>query len=345
MHSTDFFDVTEGDRFASVTLRDIDLTVNNVLFGCRHGSHLYGTSVEDSDDDFKFVFVEEYERLIFDERRDTINLSTGDADSKNTAVDADFEFIELHKFLKDLISGQTYAVELLYSNEQNTVVSMPLWQELLNMHGEKPLIEGDVKPFMGYCLAHVRKYSERIENFNKINEVYEALCALPPKARVYDVVNEIPDNEVVRMFTKNVGTQDDLNEQRMIEIHDKQFNFQVKIDYMLPTIEKMVNQYGKRVQRGAGDGVDWKSIYHTYRCIFELEELLSTGEIGFPLEKRDFLLNVRHGKVPYDQVVRELPELIDDVKQVDSVLPERCDRDFWQSWKLGVYTQAHNVGE
>lgn len=352
VQDTKFFTVTQnGDAqegtsleggFASVTLHDPEpLTVNNVLFGCRHGSHLYGTSVEGSDDDFKFVFVEDYHHLVFDTRRTTINLSTGQAESKNTSVDADFEFIELDKFLHDLIAGQTYAVEMLYANEENTIISTPVWQQLVASNTEKPLIEGDVKPFMGYCLAHVRKYADRINNFNKVKEVYEALCELPPKARVHEIVDQVPKNEIVRVFSKNVGTDDDPNEQKMIEIHDKQFNFQVRVDYMLPSLKRVVDQYGKRVKKGAGDGVDWKSIYHTYRCIFELGELLTTGELTFPLAKRDFLLTIRHGKVPYDQVVKELPELIDDVKQINSVLPAHCDRDFWHRWMLSVYKRAH----
>lgn len=318
------------------------LVMDNVIFACRFGSHLHGTTTPTSDLDIKAVFIEDVDNTLLGEYRHTENISTGGEEVRNTTEDVDIEFIELRKFLDDAMKGQTYAVELLFCDEANLLYASPFWDSLLTYRDR--LVTKNVKPFIGYCVAQAKKYGLKGERLSATEEVLGALKELPPKERLENVLDQIPRNDYCKVYTKTLETNksDQPNEQTMLVINDKEFNIEVKVDYIIPVIQRVVDRYGKRARK-ARDGVDWKAVCHAYRCIYELEELLTTGQITFPLKDREFLLEVKKGQVPYEQVQEDLPEMIDRVESLDSDLPTQPDFQFWKEWMLDVYHTVFDI--
>jgi len=317
-------------------------TFHHVIQICRVGSHLHGTATEQSDTDLKAVYIATLDDLIMGEDQTTLKVSTSDDEVRNGAEDVEIELIELRKFMDDLMKGQTYAIEMLSVDSGNLLYSSRIWDSLL--HNDTPIVSKNVKPFIGYCVAQARKYGLKGARLAATEEVLEVLKTFDPKERLYNVIDQIPLNEYCERYTKDLSSSKDnvLNQQEMIRINDKEFNVEVRIDYMLPVIQSVVDRYGKRARK-ARDGVDWKAIGHAYRCISELDELLETGHITFPLENKEFLLKVKKGEVPYEQVQEDLPELIEKVQKKETDLPEEIDEEYWRAWTLQQYHDMYDI--
>ncbi|MFB6373953.1 MAG: DNA polymerase beta superfamily protein, partial [Bradymonadaceae bacterium] len=150
--------------------------LGRVAFICPTGSHLYGTDDDQSDYDLKGVFLADLDAILLDRDRDNVRGSTsGGDDVRNVPGDVDAEFIELRKFIRDALDGQTYAVEMLHAPPELTLRSTPLWEEVLEARDR--LISRRVEPFVGYCRAQARKYGRKGDRLAAIERVLETLEA------------------------------------------------------------------------------------------------------------------------------------------------------------------------
>ena len=88
---------------------------------------------------------------------------------------------------------------------------------------------------------------------------------------------------------------------------------------------------GKKGQRPEIEekfGYDVKAAMHTLRLLYECKELLSDGRITLPRPEREFLVRVRTGKYPMENVVAMADKLFAECEEAarSSSLPERVDR-------------------
>jgi predicted nucleotidyltransferase len=84
----------------------------NVVVEMIFGSHLYGTATENSDMDYKGVFLPSKRDLFLNRVSKSVNRNTKtDNNGKNTANDIDSEFYSLHYFIELACQGQTAAME------------------------------------------------------------------------------------------------------------------------------------------------------------------------------------------------------------------------------------------
>jgi len=321
----------------SVTVRHEghqDIEVPNVLFVSKFGSHLHGTTTPTSDVDLKGVFMASLSDIVLGVDSKTFNLTTGADDSRNGADDFDVEFIELRKFLRDAMRGQTYAVELLHVNGENMVFSTGLWDDVLTNKGE--LLTSNVKPFIGYCVAQAKKYGMKGTRLRHTEEALDYLRSLPDKITVEEALEGMSFNEHVYLEEKMLKGQEE--PRTLLEVNSKQFDMALPLKDVVPVLENLASKYGARARR-ATDGIDWKSVSHVYRCIYEIKELLTTGQIQFPLAERDFLRAVKLGEIEYDTIQDELPLLIEEIDGLESELPSNPNRKFWDEWMLTTYRE------
>jgi len=305
--------------------------LKNVMFLSKFGSHLHGTTTPTSDLDLKAVFMADLSDIVLGRDRETVTASSG-GDGRNEADDLDIEFIELRKLLSDAMKGQTYAVELLHADQGSEIFSTDLYEDL--RANKDKLLTSNVKPFIGYCVSQAKKYGMKGSRLKATEEALDFLKESNRNHRVEDVVDEIPKNDIVFVVDKDLAAQDE--PVQLLEINGKQFDMRVKLKDVTPVLENLIGKYGNRAHR-AKDGVDWKAVGHAYRVIYELEELLTTGAIQFPLKDREFLREVKLGNVEYERVQEELPELIERVDGLDTDLPKKPNRQFWDDWALSAY--------
>ena len=100
--------------------------------------------------------------------------------------------------------------------------------------------------------------------------------------------------------------------------------------------EKIKKEYTSQRTIDASDGNDWKALSHAIRVLLEIKELLDTGSIQFPLKDKDFLLDIKLGKVERKDIDeffnKELSEILERVQKNE--LKWKYDEEFWNNFIL-----------
>lgn len=140
-----------------------------ILFKTYSGSKLYGTNNENSDTDFKGVFLPDLNDLILGKAPKHYVLSTGKANEKNNNTDVDETYYSLQYFLELASKGDTNAIDMLfaYTNKKAVIIQDPIWDELIKNIDK--IITKNIKAYIGFCKGQAIKYSikgEKLNNFN-----------------------------------------------------------------------------------------------------------------------------------------------------------------------------------
>jgi len=103
----------------------------NILFKTKFGSHLYGTNTPKSDLDYKGIFVAPLDEIILGHSSSVVQDNSKKDKAfgeRNEAGDIDIEYKELRQFIKDCLSGQTYALDMLFSPKDLWLNTSPEWE-------------------------------------------------------------------------------------------------------------------------------------------------------------------------------------------------------------------------
>jgi hypothetical protein len=97
----------------------------------------------------------------------------------------------------------------------------------------------------------------------------------------------------------------------------------------------MEEQFGNRTKSSV-EGVDWKALSHSVRVINEVEELLDTNFIEFPLKHSKRVKEIKDGNVELDIVMDYINTKLDIVneKLANSDLPEQSNKKLMQKIEL-----------
>ena len=124
---------------------------------------------------------------------------------------------------------------------------------------------------------------------------------------------------------------------KYIEVLGKRFLGTVTIAYFSEKITDMEEQFGNRA-RASAKGVDFKALSHAVRVISEVEELIDTGFISFPLKNRVYVTAVKEGKEALEDVMNYLDSQLSIVQEKleQSSLPDRSDEVFIDALLLAL---------
>lgn len=330
---------------------------NKIIMKSIYGSHLYGTNNSNSDTDIKQIHMNPTDVLLTGKYSACFNKNTN-AKSKNTADDVDFESKELRHFIKEALTGQTYAIDLIHTPRHLILESSDIWEELLE-HRDK-LITNNISPFIGYVTAQAAKYSDKGEKIKELDAFIEAMNAIgingnPTMKDVLDCMDisgfkyfKVSDyiHELPRIKKRSFNIIESLTPDTRVEpyLHGPNCSFPLSRKYqeVYPVLMEKRKGYGRRAEEAAkNDGVDLKAYYHALRIIWQLEDYLNTGMMEFPSSRVHHLRDIRAGKYNKGQIENWISEEIDRVLQIPNNLPE-ADFEFWNEWLLDKYmVQAH----
>lgn len=320
----------------------------NVVCEMIHGSHLYGLNTENSDIDYKGVFIPSVDDLIHGKASHEIRESTGQSHSKNTSEDIDTVFYSLQKFIKMACDGETVAIDMIHCNDENLIYSSHVWKELVaNRHR---FYTKNMKAFLGYCRKQASKYGVKGSRLRAIELVLETLNFY--RSTLGDVkLNTIENIDDLLTISENysqyVKVMDSfykgnkLIDRKVLEVCDAKYDFTTTLSYVIDALQHKYDAYGHRAQQAKNnEGIDWKALSHALRAGYQLKEIYETGDLKYPLKERDFLLQVKKGELDFTTVVSPaLEEVIDEVEKLasESSLPEKVDRGFWDDFIIKVY--------
>lgn len=311
------------------------------LFQTQFGSHVYGTDTPMSDTDYKGVFQESLENIILgNDKKSIVQGRKKDFGERNTSEDIDVEWKELRQFIDDCCTGQTYALDLLFTPKEWWIDTSPEWEFIIENRAK--LISKKVEPYIGYCRRQAGKYGLKGSRIGELQRVMKFFEQHNPKKTVGECLDGLEETEFVRRTTGESKRNGEIVQEEFLEVLGKKFQLNRQVIHVLESMRNLDQKYGDRSRLAKENkGIDWKAVSHAFRCCYQLKELSQTGFITFPLKEADYVRKIKSGILHYPDVQEELGRLMEEtIKAVDgSSLPENPDREFWDDWIIKMYTK------
>ena len=301
--------------------------MNKQLVKMMFGSHVYGTNLPTSDQDFKGVFIPDAQDLVMQRASKHIRNSTKKDDSKrNTAEDVDDESFSFQTYMELIRQGQTVALDMLFTPERFYCTDVPVhprWQEVVD--NRQNLIHKGTNAFVGYTKAQAAKYGNKGERLATVNFFMKAMRDWDGRRELGEYANEIAslvaaaatkEAEVVSVASPNGYEMKDIPH---LSLANRKVGYTCTVDYARQVFQLVIDKYGHRAQLAeTAGGVDWKATMHAVRIAAEAKELLLTGHITFPRPEAELLLVIRQGKLPYEQVETLIDQGLADIKEAEA---------------------------
>ena len=343
-----------------------------ILFKCIVGSYLYGTNSENSDIDIKGVFLPKLNDLILGKAPKHYTFSTGNSNNKNTKDDVDETYYSLHYFLELAAKGDTNAIDLLfaYTNKSSVKYIDPIFQKIIDNIDK--ILTKNVQSYLGYCLGQAKKYSikgDKLRNFKgfeKFLDYYSDFKEDSKPLTLGKALNwllndwvlsyENPTDYIIRnkkvgkRYKQNIPNFGDHcyvlemdNKEWYLMISDVKFQFNETVKDTKRKLKEVIDSYGKRSEAASNDkGVDWKAISHCIRVLYQVEELLTTNKITFPLVNAEFVKSIKYNtsNMTYEEIMKLIEDkisLIDNRLLPNSTLREKADYKWIEQFILDCY--------
>ncbi|CDX26727.1 conserved hypothetical protein [Mesorhizobium plurifarium] len=306
------------------------------------GSHLYGTSTPSSDFDVKSIFVPDARSILLQRAKRVVNDQRPKAEKeKNYAGEVEEERFSLQRFLELASEGQTVALDVLFAPAwAATEPPAPEWGEIIaNRHR---LLTRKSAAFIGYARQQANKYGIRG------SRVAASRAALKLLADAFSSTDKLATLDVSIRALCDTHEHMALHEDRtphgqtviLWEVCNRKMPFTASIKNAHDIMKRLVDEYGKRaLMAESQQGVDWKALSHAVRVGSQAIELLDTGFVTFPLPNAAHVLEIKQGKLPYQEVAAEIEDLLVRVEAAAarSALPDEPDLEWIDDFVASVY--------
>lgn len=319
-----------------------------LLLLVRSGSMLYGTNTPSSDLDYKGVFLPTKESLLLQKTVDFVKLDTNKSNNRNNSDDIDCHIDSLHKWLHLLEKGETNALDTLFAIWTDNVEFIDLAFKSYIKQNYLSLITSNPQAFVGYCISQTKKYNVRGTRYNELLAFTSYLEGLKVDrgSRISEVMPSITEhltnqcNKYINLVQAPGPRGAKIEEWTYLEVLGRKFADNVSINYLHTKCTDMLSSYGSRVISNT-DAIDWKAMSHAVRVILEVEELLSTNFIVFPLKDAEYIKQVKAGSVNIEEVQQLLTQKIEQVDQLllTTTLNKSVDREVVNKLILSQYKE------
>lgn len=311
----------------------------NIIVKSIFGSHLYGTDNENSDRDYKAVYLPSKEDCYLNRIEKSINHTTGKAYSKNSKDDIDEETFSLQYFFKLVYNGEMIVIDLLHAPVESLIVHTPIWSELrANRHR---FYSKNLSGYLGYIRKQTAKYGIKGSRLNAMEELLKLLelfcTGLVNDRRLGFIWDKLPINE----YCKYVDNPKEYR-WKSYECCGKQLQENMTFEYAYEIIKRLYDSYGSRaLQAQKNEGIDWKAVSHAFRAGLQLKEIYTIGNLIYPLKDATFIKNIKEGNFHYmnDGIGDKLEDLLVDVEELarTSTYPEKIDMEWFDDFIINCY--------
>jgi len=292
------------------------------------GSRLYGTNTPDSDWDFQSVHWATIEELCSSHVKLDINTSTN-TKTRNTKDDVDNKSKELRAFIRDILSGQTYAIDLIHTPRTLILETSSVWDELLTL--KHKLTTNKIQAFVGYCTTMAAKFSDKSEKLIELKAIADQFKKFDSGKTIQEALETFDFTEF-KYLERITKVHKAGHSEEYLMMPYASFPLNRKISQTLGPIQMRIGQFGKRSEDAAeAGGVDLKAYYHAMRVAWQLEDYLTTGELVFPSSRVGELINIRNGKYSRDYIDSWIDAELDRILKIPNDLPDP-DFEFWNGW-------------
>ena len=318
----------------------------NIILSTIFGSHLYGSNTDNSDLDFKSIYIPYANDILLQKIKTSIQNKRNKPEfEKNNPGDIDEEIYSLDKFLSLVLEGQTVSLDILFSNPDKHLITSDIWKEISDNRNR--LISRKSEAFIGYCRQQANKYGIKGSRVAAARKAYEVLGEL---VRIYGKTHKLGhfennlkflvEDEFCKFESKSL-----LNGQEIkhLSVCGRLMPFTSSIGSAYDIVKRLFDEYGKRaLQAENNDGVDWKALSHVVRIGQQAIELFETHNIIFPRPNSHELVKIKKGELPYKEVAELIEELFIRVEEASkkSTLPEKADFVWIENFILDKYSKV-----
>lgn len=292
-----------------------------VLFAGVYGSHLYGLNRPESDLDYKGVCIPSFAKTILGTYDDVVEIKS--------LAGIDLSYFSIQKFIRLLEKGDTVSIDMLHTPEEFTIITSPLWEQLRSLRHLTYC--KNMRGILGYIKTHASKYGHKVQRFNELSSFVELLQTL---LKQYDQTVMLSD--VLELSQPNIKlfgykyiqfNPRDKDVQENIEVLGKRYTTNASLGYLKSQLDTTLSGYGERVKKSDISGGDWKAISHAYRVLLQLEEIVDTRDLKFPLKSAPEIFKIKSGQMSEFDSIKLIDEGYDRVisKLDASDLPEHAD--------------------
>lgn len=315
-----------------------------LLFLTLFGSRLYGTELPGrSDLDARGVFAPAETALLLGEARHGLHYSSKSGSGRNAAADIDIDLVSVQRWLlEQLPRGEMGAMDLLFApgHAACTLFCDPVLAEVF----AQPLRLLDTvhnRTYAHYCLKQAKKYGIAGSRLGAFKAVAEWLVANRGQqangARLADCLAEIlaacgPTAHCGLAYVQG---------EPALQLGGKLHAASTPLPVFARRLEAELSRYGDNLE-AAGSQVDFKALSHALRALYQMEELLGTGKITFPLRCSAELAAIKQGRYSWQELEPRILGKLSAVDELREAAPfsGRHDRRFAASCVLACYGRA-----
>lgn len=316
----------------------------NKIIELKFGSHLYGTNTENSDLDFKGIYLPTAREICLNSYSKTISTTRpkGHAE-RNNKDDVDLEFFSLDRYLELLLEGQTVALDMLFHPDfrQGTMITQWIYMN------KCMFLNKNINAFVGYARHQAAKYGVKGFRVAALRETVEFLSQVEDKLsklKELDIQGFVDKSKNEHITITNCKGPQGQPEPHL-EVNNRKIPFHATVKYALDIFTRIFNEYGQRaLQAERNEGIDWKALSHAVRVNSEAVELLKTEYITFPRPDKELLLKIKLGQLSYKEVATIIEQGLEELESVQkaSILREAPDKQFSEDFLYNVYSDVVN---
>ena len=303
-----------------------------------NGSHLYGMATEESDLDYKGIYLPSKEEYDFFKEKNRfkckcLNRNTNkDPNKRNTKDDIDYEIFSLIYFIRLAIDGQTVAIDMVHAPKSHVLVNSDIWSQIVSERHK--LYSKSMNAFVHYARNQAAKYGIKGSRLDACKEVIDILAKFPRGTRLKKVWGQLPNND------HQYFIEDSPAGLKQYMVVGKTIQETMRVEYCHEFLAKFYDEYGERAKQAQENkGIDWKAISHALRACYEIREIVETGTLNFPLVQANYLRQVKLGKHKYPEVAEILENEMEKTEKLitESNLPEKADKEYWFKFLDNIY--------
>ena len=322
-------------------IKDFENKYNyNVVYITKYGSKLYGTDNENSDTDYKGIYIPNKRSVLLKKDMEHYNFNSNDNNTKNSKDDIDLQLFSIYKWFNLLKKGETGAMDILFSlfREDTQVYNDKEFTSII-LENYRKFYNKNLHSFLGYCVGQSKVYNVRGERFNELHLFVEYFNDLVKEQGAEKLETLFPNIETLFLEHKykyikfilapTSRGSGEIKDGIYVEVLGKRFLGTVTIKYFSEKITEMEKQFGNRA-RASAKGIDFKALSHAVRVIDEVEELIDENFITFPLKNRTYIKSVKEGHESLEDVMDYIDQKLNVVQEKleNSSLSEKSDEVF-----------------
>lgn len=311
----------------------------NKILEIKVGSHLYGTTRPDSDEDFSGVFIPPINYYFGLDKVEEVDLGVVSKlpNGRNAPDAIDRKFYEFRKFVTLALENNPNVLSHLFVDEKNIIFINDIGRELLN-NKQLFLHKGLKHRFIGYSISQKKKLIVKRDNYKDLESGLYHITNLKNLVTdknkfVFEIENALISGGV---FSDN-GNQH-------LKCGDIFIQKNITIKNAIEQIQNRVGKFGGRKELVDEYGFDVKFAGNLVRLLLEGKELLETGNLIYPLKERELILDIHKGKYSLADIEKMSKDIEDDINSLHETtnLPAKPRYDEVNKFLVNALEQHFN---